>query len=66
MRKAIIWTNDDPVHQHMYVALWGDGLTHVHVQSRDLFFYSYLESILFVCSSLCEELAIGNVMGGLL
>ena len=24
--QAIIWTNDDPVHQHIYATLRGDGL----------------------------------------
>ena len=27
-RQAIIWTNADPVHWHIYAALGGDELTH--------------------------------------
>ena len=34
MRQAIIWTNADPIHWHMYASLWGDDLS-VHTLNSE-------------------------------
>ena len=46
MQQAIIWTNADPTHWHIYAALGRDELSHLQEQNKQqsqmFFFHAFL------------------------